>query len=199
MGHVHNPSLKLQRGPRLPQAARGTAIHQLTSVVDFLPTMLSAAGLEIPAGLDGLSLWPLFTNSAYASLQPPLRTELVLNIDNNPGDPVGAVNTAIISNGWKLIVGRQKFDGYYPVCNASGCPRRPASDEGESLFLFNLNESIAETTNYATSHPDVVAAMKARIAHHVSQRYVKPQSRKYYMAALPTFHNSTWAPWLNST
>jgi hypothetical protein len=133
-------------------------------VTDFFPTLLAAASLSIPSGLDGISLWPTFsspptqhhstasdTSQTFHAPLAPLRTELVLNIDNDPGKPAGTINTAIIANGWKLIVGSQKFDGYFPVCNASGCARVPAADQGASLYLFNLNESIRETINYAVN------------------------------------------------
>jgi hypothetical protein len=41
---------------------------------------------------------------------------------------------------------------------------------------------------------DIVAALKERIAWHVSQRYQQPQSRKYHVKALPALNNHTWPP-----
>ena len=40
-------------------AAAGMAVAPFVSTIDVLPTVLEAAGLPIPDGLDGRSLWPL--------------------------------------------------------------------------------------------------------------------------------------------
>ena len=40
----------------------GTTTNQAVSVIDFFPTLCELAGLDIPAGLDGISAAPLFRN-----------------------------------------------------------------------------------------------------------------------------------------
>jgi arylsulfatase A-like enzyme len=55
---VHIPLII--RGPGIPQSKR---IKQIVSLVDFMPTILSLAGVDAPASLDGTNLCPLWQDS----------------------------------------------------------------------------------------------------------------------------------------
>jgi arylsulfatase A-like enzyme len=52
--------------PRLPAQRRGRTLGQLVLNIDVAPTLLAAAGLRAPAGMQGLDLSPL-----YLSATPP--------------------------------------------------------------------------------------------------------------------------------
>lgn len=82
---------------RIPGAAPGVSSN-LTSTVDILPTLLDLAGLEIPLGVQGISLRPLLEgNSSH------LRKRLL--IENRWGqDPPEGFNT--------LVTTRYKFSLY---------------------------------------------------------------------------------------
>jgi arylsulfatase A-like enzyme len=69
-------------GPRIPQ---GRWIDALCYLFDLYPTLSKAAGLDVPAGGDGVSLWPVIEGRtskvrdellfAYRDFQRALRTE----------------------------------------------------------------------------------------------------------------------------
>ncbi len=44
-------------------------------VTDWVPTLLSLAGVDAPAGLDGVNVWPTLATDA------PVRKEVVVNIN----------------------------------------------------------------------------------------------------------------------
>lgn len=59
---MYEPSIRLPliiHDPRQPQAARGKAVPGLALDVDFGPTLLDLAGIEVPAAMQGRSLVPL--------------------------------------------------------------------------------------------------------------------------------------------
>lgn len=60
-------------------------------------------------GIDGIDQWGTFVTDA-----PNLRDELLLNIDDIQG------NSAIISGGYKLIVGNNTFDDWYGESGRGG-------------------------------------------------------------------------------
>ncbi len=69
----------MRKGPELPEAltripffvtgpgvvANGSAREDHVSLADVMPTVLEAAGIEIPAGVQGRSLWPMVTGGDY--------------------------------------------------------------------------------------------------------------------------------------
>ncbi len=64
---AHEESIRvplLIRYPKLPEATRGKSVSQIALNVDIAPTILDAAGVEIPAGTDGGSLRGLLETGA---------------------------------------------------------------------------------------------------------------------------------------
>jgi len=58
--------------PRLPSAQRGQKIDKMTLNIDVAPTILSLAGLEVPGGMQGSDLTPLYSGESGTI---PWRTE----------------------------------------------------------------------------------------------------------------------------
>ena len=50
-------------GPEIVADADPHAAH--VSLVDVMPTLCEAVGIELPAGVQGRSLWPMLTGGAY--------------------------------------------------------------------------------------------------------------------------------------
>lgn len=206
----------LASGPMINAAAPGGNNSGLFHHVDWLPTLLEAAGVAYtPAPgfeLHGASQWPLLTRGA-----PSSRREVVLNIDPAQPEasraiPWGAGNAAILTDdGWKLHLGLSgppwgysQPDGVVHAATAGTGAAATAPPfvnwplKNMTAQLFNVLDDEGETTDVAAAHPDVVANLTARLAvwgkaarlpYWVTARAVDPRSA-------PSRHNGTWTPWL---
>ena len=92
--HLHVPLVMTFPGER-GEATRGRREPTLVRLVDVAPTLLDVAGVPAPAGLDGLSLFPL--------------------LEGGDGPPAVVVSrwqqgglTALRSRSWKLIQVRRR-------------------------------------------------------------------------------------------
>lgn len=87
------------RDPRLPREKRGTTRGELTLNVDLAPTILSAAGIAAPPGMQGRDFAPLY----LAAERPAWRTEffyehaVIRNVDFIPA------SQALVRRDWKYI------------------------------------------------------------------------------------------------
>ena len=93
-------------GTRIPLAIRwgrkirgGRKVDDFVNLTDVAPTVLEAAGVEIPAGMTGRSLMPLLTSKASGQIDPT-RDHVVLgrerhgwNREPNIGYPMRAIRT----------------------------------------------------------------------------------------------------------
>ena len=64
---MYEPSIRLPLiiyDPRRPKASRGQVVSELALNVDYGPTLLDLAGIEIPAAMQGRSLVPLLTGNS---------------------------------------------------------------------------------------------------------------------------------------
>ncbi len=65
-GHVYEPGVEIALLVRPPKGYRtGYQVDCLTPNIDFLPTILEAAGRPVPQGINGRSLWPLIADQTY--------------------------------------------------------------------------------------------------------------------------------------
>ena len=72
----------------------GRVSKDLIHVTDWLPTILSLAGVKIPENiLDGYDQWNTLQNEEASP-----REEILLNIDDK-----ALGNSALIKNGWKIV------------------------------------------------------------------------------------------------
>jgi arylsulfatase A-like enzyme len=128
--------------------------EQFCSTVDFLPTLLAAAGAPIPEGLPGHNLWPCL-KSGEASPRKDVFGETFAHDIPDLEDPEGGlVYRWVIEDRWKLIltydgdVGRQT--DVHPRTE-----KRPQ--------LFDLRADPHEDHNLAADHPEVVARLADKI------------------------------------
>ena len=139
-GVVHIPMLI-----RVPGMAGG-AVSALVSQVDVLPTLLDLVGAVSPAGIDGSSMLPLFTQEATAIRSTTLVEGGVSWRDD------GQTRGAVIAPPWALL--RQDR-------GCGGRDQRHAPGE-PATCLFNLETDPAEDANVAGAHPEVVKDLQAR-------------------------------------
>ena len=103
---------------------------------DFLPTAADLAGVEPPAGLDGISVVPVL-------LAPPGKPAAIAPHKFMYWEfHEGGFSQAVRMGHWKAV--RKKF--------------------GRPLELYDLKTDLGETTNVAEKHPKIVAKIEAYLA-----------------------------------
>ncbi len=112
----------------------GRVVAATVSLVDVMPTVLKAAGLPVPAGLDGVDLAPLITGEAAAA-HPAVLAEQ----GNRPGE----YWKALVAGRWKLM--------------------RCVKGDAVAYELYDRLDDPGETRNLAADLPDTVAALAARL------------------------------------
>ena len=129
---------------------------EFVTSLDFYPTVLRVAGIEVPEGLPGLDIWEQVESGA-----PIIRKTIFGEgyghdmVDKN--DPEASLAYLwCIEDGWKLIL---CYDGAiegYRVDTHEEMRKEP-------VRLYNLIEDPMERQNLAEKHPDKVAELKGRI------------------------------------
>jgi arylsulfatase/arylsulfatase A len=126
--------------------ARLKPVHsseRIAAHIDILPTVLDAAGIELPAGLhiDGRSLLPTLEG------QPADWPERTIFIQAHRGDePERYRNFAAVSQRWKILSGNHF--GNQP-------------DDPPRFQLFDVEADPGERNDLAAEHPEIVARLKA--------------------------------------
>jgi len=145
--------------PLLPAAVRGTISNELFHVTDWLPTIARIAGVATTRNfqLDGHDIWDSLTTGS-----PSPRTEMLYNI--NPLCTVGQASPPKAG----IRVGKFKLLSWcYNIAGVGNATQTgPVSGQGEfsnGPLLFDLEADPSETTNIASSHPDQVKLMLARL------------------------------------
>jgi arylsulfatase len=125
-------------GIRVPLVARwpgriaaGTQSDHVSAFWDVMPTVLSAAGLEVPEGLDGISFLPTLLDRG----DQPEHAYLYWEFRSYGGQQT------VRMGDWKGTVQRMK-------------------DGNREIELYDLSEDIGETTDVAAKHPEVVERIR---------------------------------------
>lgn len=108
---------------------------------DVLPTFAELAGLEVPSGLDGVSIVPTLmgrSQPAHALLYWTWPGGYDLNELNSTFDDAKVSGFAVVSGEWKGIV---------PHC--AGLDRKPSAADLPSMRVFHLPSDWAETSDLA--------------------------------------------------
>jgi arylsulfatase A len=162
-------------GFRVPFIARfpgqipmGHVCTTMATTMDVLPTVARLSSAPLPrAPLDGHDIWPLMTGTS--SGPPAIAREAFLYFDS--------WNLQCARLGpWKLHLTRYNTPPWIPLPANWRMNLPLASPE-----LYNLEDDPAETTDMAANHPEVVAAITARV-----------------QAMLPTFPSNVQSAWANT-
>lgn len=123
---------------RVPVILSGTVfdgardVSQVTSTIDLPPTLLDAAGIDIPAQMHGESLMPIARGEAVDD-----SSEAFIQISESQ------VGRALRTNRWKYAVAAPTETGW------RGGDARSASEEYVERYLYDLHRDPAEHVNLA--------------------------------------------------
>ena len=141
---------------RLPgRISEGVTVEETVQSIDIMPTLLELNGLSGPAGMMGQSLVPLMTSRQSGSSNGeaagwssrPAITEKNLASDAVGAPPPRDIEaTAIIYEGWKLIVSTRKD-----------------SDDLPQFELFRQSGDPLDQENLADQHPEVVERLEGML------------------------------------
>ena len=122
----------------------GSRVDSIMSVMDVLPTLASAAGIDADTQfrLDGRNMLPALIDG-----QTMPREKLLFFISETPFK--NHVNVTAFNDEWKLI---QRIETGF-------------SSADVTQFLFNIAEDPHEHNNLAQQHPDIVADLADEIRH----------------------------------
>jgi arylsulfatase A-like enzyme len=130
-GYLYEGGLREPTIIRWPGKIKPAVIDTPIINLDILPTLLALAGIEPPAGLDGVNIAPLLLGQG--ELAPRKLFWHFPHYNNQGGRPAGAVR----DGNWKYVT-------YY--------------DTGEQQ-LFDLKADVGERHNVAGQHPDLAARL----------------------------------------
>ncbi|KAK6175123.1 hypothetical protein SNE40_013647 [Patella caerulea] len=154
-------------GTRVTSFMAGVGLQQtgikytgLIHGVDWVPTLLGAAGVPQVSGIDGINHW----DSIRRNL-PSERREFIYNLDDFYIPTQG--HAAIRVGDWKLILGYPgTFDGWYkPMNETEDTPfyEMTWAPGDKPARLFNIADDPYEYNDVASQNPDIVANLTDRI------------------------------------
>jgi uncharacterized sulfatase len=143
---------------RLPQ---GVSFNQMASVMDILPTVLDAAGIDVPRSfeLDGRSLLPVLTGRERSLRQslcwagPNGRYSISLGQYKKKAAEMGVSHWDILPAGWYVRKGDWKL-----IEPSSGKPE-----------LYNLADDIEEENNLIAEYPELAEELKGIFRQWISE------------------------------
>jgi arylsulfatase A-like enzyme len=146
----------------------------LASSIDIMPTVLAALGLSAPQGLKGINL---LDSKAVESRQHVYGEDFTirsLTLD----DPAANILWRWVTDGrWRLILPRT-FEAQGVLKTIP--PDKYKRPELEALLqsarpiLFDLQTDPSEENNIANKHPEIVAALRAKLDAHWKPTIAKP-------------------------
>lgn len=147
-------------GTRTPILLRWDGVIQpsdrasVVSSIDIVPTILSAAGLDILAGLPGINLLPHVRNNEAIDRDIIFGEGCAHDIADIEDPEASLLYRWCIEGKWKLLL---TYDGEVNRYRSSH-PR-----EEKRPQLFNLIDDPHENDNLASEHPEVVRRLVRRI------------------------------------
>lgn len=128
--------------------------EHLAGNIDIVPTLLTAAGVPLPAGLPGVNLLDERAVAARDTLFLANYTHDMVAVDD-PGRSL--LTRTCIHGGWKLVAWQPTL----PENGMAAGKKRKNPDARHELF--DLAADPGETKNLAADRPDVVERLDARL------------------------------------
>ncbi|XP_022329100.2 arylsulfatase B-like [Crassostrea virginica] len=160
--------------------------------VDWMPTVLSAAGGSPDPNMDGIDQWDSLRTAGESK-----RSEFIYNIDDLKPEICG--HAAIRMGDYKLIDGYPGFyQGWYKPDQVDHRhyeeltvnETRPFIDK---LMLFNLKDDPNEHVDLSKKHPDIAAKLKGRLEEYHKQ-IVPANFPENSKSSAPENYGGFWTP-----
>ena len=137
-----------------PKTIKPSERDEVVSSIDLVPTMLKAAGADVPGELPGIDLLPVINNEKPLGRDALFGESFAHDIADVDNPQASLLYRWVIEGKWKLLL---TYDGKLNRYKAvhSGGDGRPQ--------LFDLIADPIETKNLAGNHPDVVARLAAKL------------------------------------
>lgn len=152
-GGTRQPMIFTWSGTIAPQRRQ-----ELISSIDIAPTVLSAAGADIPANLPGKNLLPLLREAKPLERDAIFGETFAHAVADLDQPEESLLYRWVIEGNWKLLLTYDGTDG--PPSRYRTIP--PDADLRPQLF--DLSADPHETKNVAANHPEIVARLAQRIA-----------------------------------
>jgi len=127
---------------------------ELCSSIDIVPTILSAAGADIPEDLPGLDLLPVIRDGKALDRNTIFGEGFAHDIADIENPEASLLYRWVIEDNWKLLL---TYDGQL------GRYARVHPREEKRPQLFDLIDDPHEKQNLAAEHPDVVTRLARKI------------------------------------
>lgn len=125
----------------------------LVNSIDTFPTVLSAAGIEVPDGLPGVDLWPSLQSGASIRRDTIFGDCYAHDVADLDDPEASLMYLWCIQDRWKLILTYDGEVNRYKVVH----PRK------DPIQLFDIVSDPHEMRNLADQYPQVVKRLKERI------------------------------------
>jgi arylsulfatase A-like enzyme len=144
----HESSVRVPTAFQGPGFDGGGMVHQLVSLIDLPPTLLAAAGIDVPAEMQGRSILPLLRGATAG-----WPDDVFIQISESQ------VGRAVRTHRWKYSVSAPEASGLSDA----------ASDTYTEEFLYDLEVDPYELNNLIgwDSHAEIAAVMRERLRRHM--------------------------------
>ena len=142
----HESAIRVPTALGGPGFEGGGRVEELTSLIDLPPTLLDAAGIEVPAAMQGRSVLPL---AGAGPVDPAWPDQVFVQISESQ------VGRALRTKRWKYSVSAPELDG----------GQVPAADRYVEEFLYDLRADRYELCNLAGNprHAEVASLLRQRL------------------------------------
>ena len=127
--------------------------EELISSLDTFPTMLAAAGIEVPEGLPGINVWSNIISGDKIQRDIIFGDCYAHDIADLDDPEASLLYLWCIQGRWKLILGYDGEVNRYKVMHPQNIP----------VQLFDVIADPHEKTNLASNHPEIVTKLKQEI------------------------------------
>jgi len=140
----HEASMRIPAAAQGPGFDQGGRVEELVSLIDFVPSLYEAAGLDIPPGMAGRSVFPLLRRDKHEWPE-----DVFIQISESQ------VGRAVRTHRWKYSVFAKDKNGFIDS----------SSERYTEEFLYDLKADPYELNNLIglESHKNVASRMQERL------------------------------------